>query len=67
MKEVEKQNQYNFYNKEEEEDDVLFGSMVNTDSSYDQPTIASLWSKERIVKNGNVPIANYDMRMFSKR
>ena len=55
-------NQYN------EEDDTLFGNMNdNTDtSSYSQPT-NSLWGKDRVIKKGNLPIANYDMRMFSKR
>ena len=50
------------------DDDTLFGSINNdTDtSSYQQPN-TSLWGKERVVKKGNLPIANYDMRMFSKR
>jgi hypothetical protein len=64
MKENERQHnsQYN------EEDDTLFGN-INDDTdtpSYPQGT-TSLWGKERVIKKGKVPIANYDMRMFSKR
>ena len=49
------------------EDDTLFGNMNDdTDtSSYSQKSTSSLWSKDRVVKKGNLPIANYDMRMFS--
>jgi hypothetical protein len=51
------------------EDDTLFGNMNDdTDtSSYSQKSTSSLWGKDRVVKKGNLPIANYDMRMFSKR
>lgn len=51
------------------EDDTLFGNMNDdTDtSSYSQKSTGSLWGKDRVVKKGNLPIANYDMRMFSKR
>ena len=56
-------NQYN------EEDDTLFGNMNDdTDtSSYSQKSTSSLWGKDRVVKKGNLPIANYDMRMFSNK
>ena len=55
-------NQYN------EEDDTLFGNIDDdTDtSSYSQPT-NSLWGKDSVIKKGNIPIANYDMRMFSNK
>ena len=55
-------NQYN------EEDDTLFVNMNDdTDtSSYSQPT-NSLWGKDSVIKKGNIPIANYDMRMFSNK
>lgn len=51
------------------EDDTLFGNMNddNDTSSYSQKSTSSLWGKDRVVKKGNLPIANYDMRMFSKR
>lgn len=61
MKENERQHnsQYN------EEDDTLFGNM--NDDTDTQTSTTSLWGKERVIKKGNLPIANYDMRMFSKR
>jgi len=65
MKEVEKQNKYNFYNKEEE-DDVLFGSIDESNTSNVENS-SSFWGKERVVKKGSLPISNYDMRIFSKR
>jgi len=65
MKEVEKQNKYNFYNKEEE-DDVLFGSIDESNTSNVEKA-SSFWGKESVVKKGSLPISNYDMRMFSKR
>ena len=65
MKEVEKQNKYNFYNKEEE-DDVLFGSIDESNTSNVEKS-SSFWGKESVVKKGSLPISNYDMRMFSKR
>ena len=51
------------------EDDTLFGNMNDdTDtSSYSQKSTSSLWSKDRVVKKWNLPIANYDMRMFSNK
>ena len=64
MKEVEKQNKYNFYNKEE--DDVLFGSIDESNTSNVENS-SSFWGKERVVKKGSLPISNYDMRIFSKR
>jgi len=65
MKEVEKQNKYIFSNKEEE-DDVLFGSIDESNTSNVENS-SSFWGKERVVKKGSLPISNYDMRMFSKR
>lgn len=64
MKEIERQHNSDY----NEEDDTLFGN-INDDTdtpSYPQVT-PSLWGKERVIKKGNLPIANYDMRMFSKR
>jgi hypothetical protein len=57
MKELERHPEY-------KNDDVLFGSIDETPSS--QPLTNSLWGKERVLK-GKSTIANYDMRMFSKR
>ena len=64
MKDDERQHNEQYNN----EDDTLFGNMNDdTDtSSYSQPT-NSLWGKDSVIKKGNIPIANYDMRMFSKR
>jgi hypothetical protein len=47
------------------EDDTLFGTM--NDDTDTQTSTSSLWGKDRVIKKGNLPIANYDMRMFSKR
>jgi len=65
MKDDERQHNEQYNN----EDDTLFGNMNDdTDtSSYSQKSTSSLWGKDRVVKKGNLPIANYDMRMFSKR
>lgn len=65
MKDDERQHNEQYNN----EDDILFGNMNDdTDtSSYSQKSTSSLWGKDRVVKKGNLPIANYDMRMFSKR
>ena len=47
------------------EDDTLFGNM--NDDTDTQTATSSLWGKERVIKKGNLPIANYDMRMFSNK
>jgi hypothetical protein len=70
MKKIDTQNKYhNGWYETNEDDDMLFGKMddVDDDSSHDQSCMSSLWGKERVIKKGNVPMANYDMRMFSKR
>jgi len=66
----ENDRQCNSHNDQyDNEDDTLFGTMNDdTDtSSYQHPSTSSLWGKDRVIKKGNLPIANYDMRMFSKR
>tara|TARA_B110000879_G_scaffold127271_1_gene167743 strand:- start:3167 stop:3688 length:522 start_codon:yes stop_codon:yes gene_type:complete len=64
MKEIEKQNRYNFSNKADEEN-VLFGSV---DTENKESLTESFWSKEKVVKTGsNISIPNCDMRMFSNR
>jgi hypothetical protein len=70
MKDFDKQNKYNNgWHKTNDDDDMLFSNMDNNDDglSRDQSCMSSLWGKERVIKKGNVPIANHDMRMFSKR
>jgi len=68
MKDTERQR--NSQNDQyDNEDDTLFGTMDDDPdtSSYQHPSTSSLWGKDRVIKKGNLPIANYDMRMFSKR
>ena len=63
-----KENERHHNSQYSEEDETLFGN-INDDTdtpSYPQCT-TSLWGKESVIKKGNLPIANYDMRMFSKR
>ncbi len=74
MKDFDKQNKYHngWYETNDDDDDMLFGKMDGIDndddgSTDDQGCMTSLWGKERVIKKGNVPIANYDMRMFSKK
>ena len=62
MKELEKQNDYN-----NDDEDVLFSNIEQNDNNYEQTSGSSLWGKDRVIKKGYTPIANYDMRMFSKR
>jgi hypothetical protein len=33
----------------------------------DQTPTSSFWGKDKVVQKGNLPVASYDMRMFSKR
>jgi hypothetical protein len=75
MKDFDKQNKYhngwhetNDNDDDDDDDGMLFGNMDDVDGSTDdQGCMTSLWGKERVIKKGNVPIANYDMRMFSKK
>jgi hypothetical protein len=73
MKDFDKQNKYhNDWHESNDDDDMLFGKMDGIDndddgSTDDQGCMTSLWGKERVIKKGNVPMANYDMRMFSKK
>lgn len=62
MKEIEKNNKYNFFKKDE---DVMFGEI---EENLEQNTSNnSFWSSEKVVKKGgNMPISTSDMRMFSK-
>jgi hypothetical protein len=68
MQDVEKLNRSHngCYEKDDEDEDVLFGNMDETPTA-DQTCTASFWGKDRVVKKGNLPVASYDMRMFSKR
>jgi hypothetical protein len=68
MQDMEKQNRSHngCYEKDDPDEDVLFGNMDETPSA-DQTCTASFWGKDRVVKKGNLPVASYDMRMFSKR
>jgi hypothetical protein len=68
MKELERQPEYNngyYCSTDNTYDDNLFGNIDVPPSST--PPTNSLWGKERVVKQGNSTISNYDMRMFSKR
>ena len=62
----EHQSYKNGYEDESNDDDVLFGNMDDT-PRHDETCNRSFWGKERVVKKGGVPMANYDMRMFSNR
>jgi hypothetical protein len=64
MKDTERQRNYP-NDQYDNEDDTLFGNM--NDGADTQTSTSSLWGKERVIKKGNVPIANHDMRMFSKK
>lgn len=68
MQDVEKQNQSHngCYEKDDDDEDVLFGNMDETPTISQAPT-SSFWGKDKVVKKGNLPVASYDMRMFSKR
>ena len=68
MQDVEKQNRSHngCYEKDDEDEDVLFGNMDET-PSVAQSSSSSFWGKDKVVKKGSLPVASYDMRMFSKR
>ena len=62
----EHQTYKNGYEDESNDDDVLFGNIEDT-PRHDETCNRSFWGKERVIKKGGVPMANYDMRMFSNR
>ena len=62
----EHQTYKNGYEDESNDDDVLFGNIEDT-PRHDETCTRSFWGKERVIKKGGVPMANYDMRMFSNR
>jgi len=68
MQDIEKQNRSHngCYESDDEDEDVLFGNMDET-SSVSQSASTSFWGKDKVVKKGSLPVASYDMRMFSKR
>ena len=68
MQDMEKQNRSHngCYEKDDEDEDVLFGNMDETPTISQVPT-SSFWGKDKVVKKGSLPVASYDMRMFSKR
>jgi hypothetical protein len=68
MQDIEKQNRSHngCYEKDDADEDVLFGNMDETPTAAQAPT-SSFWGKDKVVKKGNLPVASYDMRMFSKR
>lgn len=68
MQDMEKQNRSHngCYESDDKDEDVMFGNMEETQTA-DQPPTSSFWGKDRVVKKGNLPVASYDMRMFSKR
>ena len=68
MQDVEKQNRSHngCYESDDKDEDVLFGNMDEMPTAAQAPT-SSFWGKDKVVKKGNLPVASYDMRMFSKR
>ena len=68
MQDIEKQNRSHngCYEKGDEDEDVLFGNMDEPPTEDQAPT-SSFWGKDKVVKKGNLSVASYDMRMFSKR
>jgi hypothetical protein len=68
MQDVEKLNRTHngCYEKDDEDDDVLFGNMDEPPTEAQAPT-SSFWGKDKVVKKGNLSVSSYDMRMFSKR
>ena len=68
MQDIEKLNRSHngCYENDDEDEDVLFGKMDET-PSVAQSSSSSFWGKDKVVKKGNLPMASYDMRMFSKR
>jgi len=67
MQDIEKLNRSHngCYENDDEDEDVLFGKMDETPSVAQSSS--SFWGKDKVVKKGNLPVASYDMRMFSKR
>ena len=55
------------YEKDDEDEDMLFGKMDEPPVENHRSSTSSFWGKERVIKKGNLPMASYDMRMFSKR
>jgi hypothetical protein len=68
MQDIEKLNRSHngCYESDDKDEDVLFGNMDETPTEAQAPT-SSFWGKDKVVKKGNLPVASYDMRMFSKR
>ena len=68
MQDIEKQNRSHngCYESDDKDEDVMFGDMDETPTAAQAPT-SSFWGKDKVVKRGNLPVASYDMRMFSKR
>jgi hypothetical protein len=68
MQDLEKLNRSHngCYETGDDDEDVLFGNMDETPTADQTPT-SSFWGKDKVVKKGNLPVASYDMRMFSKR
>ena len=68
MQDMEKQNRSHngCYEKDDADEDVMFGNMDEPPTEAQAPT-SSFWGKDKVVKKGNLPVASYDMRMFSKR
>jgi hypothetical protein len=68
MQDIEKLNRSHngCYENDDEDEDVLFGKMDET-PSVAQSSSSSFWGKDKVVKKGNLHVASYDMRMFSKR
>ena len=68
MQDMEKHNRSHngCYESDDKDEDVMFGNMDETPTA-DHPPTSSFWGKDKVVKKGNLPVASYDMRMFSKR
>ena len=68
MQDIEKLNRSHngCYESDDKDEDVMFGNMDETPTVAQAPT-SSFWGKDKVVKRGNLPVASYDMRMFSKR
>ena len=68
MQDIEKQNRSHngCYESDDKDEDVMFGDMDEPPTAAQAPT-SSFWGKDKVLKRGNLPVASYDMRMFSKR
>jgi hypothetical protein len=68
MQDIEKQNRSHngCYESDDKDEDVMFGNM-DEPPAVTQSASSSFWGKDKVVKKGNLPVASYDMRMFSKR